>query len=193
MPPAPEARRAYPNGAIAAAYDAARLRILRSLERGEIDVAEAGRRLETLDAGDVASAAGRTGHDRRIGRPMADDAIERVLRLVERGSPDVRRRPDRSSTPWPTGRPRPSDPPPTDPSTPNSEGPARALRIEVRESGRTVVNLRVPLSLGRAAINRVPGISELTSERIREAIAAGIKGSIVEVEDEDGGVRISIE
>ena len=41
------------NGAIAAAYDAARLRILRSLERGEIDVAEAGRRLETLDAGDV--------------------------------------------------------------------------------------------------------------------------------------------
>lgn len=41
------------NGAIAAAYDEARLRILRSLERGEIDVAEAGRRLETLDAGDV--------------------------------------------------------------------------------------------------------------------------------------------
>ncbi len=41
-----------PNHAIAAAYDDARLRILRSLERGEIDVAEAGRRLETLDNGD---------------------------------------------------------------------------------------------------------------------------------------------
>lgn len=40
------------NGAIAAAYEDARLRILRSLERGEIDVAEADRRLETLDAGD---------------------------------------------------------------------------------------------------------------------------------------------
>jgi hypothetical protein len=39
------------NGAIAAAYDEARLRILRSLERGEIDVPEAGRRLEALDAG----------------------------------------------------------------------------------------------------------------------------------------------
>jgi hypothetical protein len=37
------------NPAIAAAYDEARLRILRSLERGEIDVAEAGRRLEALD------------------------------------------------------------------------------------------------------------------------------------------------
>ena len=39
------------NGAIAAAYDDARLRILRSLEEGEIDVAEAGRRLEALDSG----------------------------------------------------------------------------------------------------------------------------------------------
>jgi hypothetical protein len=39
------------NGAIAAAYDDARLRILRSLERGEIDVTEAGGRLEALDDG----------------------------------------------------------------------------------------------------------------------------------------------
>ena len=45
-------RRRRPNGAIALAYDDARLRILRSLERGEIDVAEAGRRLEALDDGD---------------------------------------------------------------------------------------------------------------------------------------------
>ena len=42
-----------PNGAIAAAYDDARLRILRSLERAEIDVVEAGSRLEQLDAGDA--------------------------------------------------------------------------------------------------------------------------------------------
>ena len=55
-PPAPDRRRIEPpmrppppNGAIAAAYDDARLRILRSLERGEIDVAEAGQRLEALD------------------------------------------------------------------------------------------------------------------------------------------------
>jgi hypothetical protein len=40
------------NGAIAAAYEDARLRILQALERGEIDVAEAGRRFETLDAAD---------------------------------------------------------------------------------------------------------------------------------------------
>jgi hypothetical protein len=49
----PEATTDHPasNGAIAAAYDEARLRILRSLERGEIHVAEAGRRLEALDEG----------------------------------------------------------------------------------------------------------------------------------------------
>jgi hypothetical protein len=39
----------------------------------------------------------------------------------------------------------------------------------------------------------VPGISDITSERIREAIAAGIKGPVVEVEDNGDGVRISIE
>ena len=39
------------NGAIVAAYEDARLRILRSLERGEIDVEEASLRLEALDRG----------------------------------------------------------------------------------------------------------------------------------------------
>ena len=66
-PPAPQAGQpvepAGPpvsNGAIALAYDDARLRILKSLERGEIDVAEAGRRLEALDDGDPSGAE---GHD----------------------------------------------------------------------------------------------------------------------------------
>jgi hypothetical protein len=48
-PVAPEPPVSAQNSAIAAAYDDARLRILRSLERGEIDVAEAGQRLEALD------------------------------------------------------------------------------------------------------------------------------------------------
>ena len=39
--------------AIAAAYEDARLTILKQLERGEIDVTEAGRRLEALDAADI--------------------------------------------------------------------------------------------------------------------------------------------
>jgi hypothetical protein len=49
------------------------------------------------------------------------------------------------------------------------------------------------LSLGGAAITRVPGISEAISDRIREAIAAHIKGAIIDVDDDGNGVRISIE
>jgi hypothetical protein len=41
------------DAAIAAAYEDARLTILKQLERGEIDVTEAGRRLEALDAADI--------------------------------------------------------------------------------------------------------------------------------------------
>jgi hypothetical protein len=67
--PTPTPRRddpGAPSPAIATAHDDARLRILRSLESGEIDVAEAGRRLEALDggeSGDPAEAAGAAGHD----------------------------------------------------------------------------------------------------------------------------------
>jgi hypothetical protein len=125
---------------------------------------------------------------------MAEDPFDRVLRLVSEGhlTPEeagpildaLARRPPRPSAAAAPEMPRDAD-----------DAPGRALRIEVRERGRSVVNLRVPLALGRAAIGRVPGISDMTSERIREAIAAGIKGPIVEVDD-DGtgdGVRISIE
>jgi hypothetical protein len=74
-----------------------------------------------------------------------------------------------------------------------ADAPARALRVEVTEAGRSIINLRIPLSLGRAAISQVPGISEATTDRIREAIAAGIKGPIVEIDEGGDGVRISIE
>lgn len=124
---------------------------------------------------------------------MADESFVRVLRLVSDGHLTAEEagpildalasRPEQlGASPDPEAQPREL-----------GGGPAQALRIEISEAGRTVVNLRVPLSLGRAALNRVPGISDMTSERIREAIAAGIKGSIVEVDDDDGRVRISIE
>jgi hypothetical protein len=119
---------------------------------------------------------------------MADDTIERVLRLVSEGrltaeeaGPILDALADRSATPA------------GEDVSPPDDGPARALRIQVRESGRSIVNLRVPLALGRAAIARVPGISEMTSERVREAIAAGIKGPVLEVEEDGDSVRISLE
>ena len=127
-----------------------------------------------------------------------DSALDRVLRLVadgrltaEEAGPILDALDARESTPVDGEATSTGDGGP--PTEGQGRGPARALRIQVRDAGRTVINLRIPLSLGRAALSQVPGISEATSDRIREAIAAGIRGPIVDVDDGDDGVRISIE
>ncbi len=123
---------------------------------------------------------------------MPEDAVERVLRLVSEGRLTAEEAGPILNSLASTG-----DGParPAERAQDGSGGnmPARALRVEITDRGRTVINLRVPLSLGRAALNRVPGISELTSDRIREAIAAGIKGPIIDIDDEGDRVQISIE
>ena len=138
---------------------------------------------------------------------MADDAaLEAVLRLVadgrltaEEAAPILDALDARGGEPSkvPPPPPAPGAPRPGPPSPPRSfasaDSPARAIRIEVTDAGRSVINLRVPLSLGKAAINQVPGISEATSDRIREAIDAGIKGPIVDIDEDGDGVRISLE
>jgi hypothetical protein len=128
---------------------------------------------------------------------MPDDALDSVLRLVAEGR----------LTPEEAGpildalgavgqadatRARP-DPAPRSAAPPGG-GPGRAIRLEVTDAGRKVVGVRVPLALGRAALHRVPGLSEATAERIREAIESGLTGPILAVDDPDGeGVRIVIE
>lgn len=129
---------------------------------------------------------------------MSDEAMDRVLELVAQGrltaaeaGPilDALARRDRDTNT--TGSQGSSS---GGGSKASSDGsPARAIRIEVRESGRQVVNLRVPLALGRGALDRIPGLSESLTDRVREAIASGIKGSIVDVDEDGGGVRIIIE
>lgn len=70
----------------------------------------------------------------------------------------------------------------------------RSVRLEVNEGGRTVVNLRLPAGLGEAALLRVPGMTDTYVGRIRAALAAGVRGPVLEVADEDGdGVRIVID
>jgi len=127
---------------------------------------------------------------------VPDDAVARILGLVAEGrlTPEEASRLldalDGSQTPDPPHQDRTTDPPPG-PS--RADRPASSLRIQVMDTGRPVVNLRVPLSLGRAALERVPGLTDATSDRIREAIEAGIRGSILDVDDGGDGVRISIE
>jgi len=73
-------------------------------------------------------------------------------------------------------------------------GAARYARVEVKERGRRVVDLRVPISLGRFALSRIPGLSREQITEVEEAVVSGARGPIFDVEDADGdGVRIVLE
>jgi hypothetical protein len=66
--------------------------------------------------------------------------------------------------------------------------------VEVREGGRRIVDLRVPISLGRFALSRVPGLSGQQIAEVEAAVISGALGPILDVEDDDGdGVRIVLE
>ncbi len=136
---------------------------------------------------------------------MPDDAFDQVLRLVAEGrltadeaGPILDALDTRGSTA--AGRSS-EDQADTDRRTAGGvtspeaadAGPAHAIRIEVSESGRKIVNLRVPLSLGRAALDNIPGLSTSVTDRVRAALSSGLKGPIVQVDDDGDGVRISIE
>ena len=76
---------------------------------------------------------------------------------------------------------------------PPSTGRARSIRVEITEGGRKVVNLRVPVSLGRMALDRVPGLSGNNADLIRQALADGRSGPVLVIDDEGDGVRIVLE
>jgi hypothetical protein len=131
---------------------------------------------------------------------MPDDAVARILGLVAEGrlTPEEASRLldalDVSETAGPARKGGTTGaPPPSGPAKDPADRHASSLRIQVMDTGRPVVNLRVPLSLGRAALERVPGLSDATSDSIREAIEAGITGPILDVDEGGDGVRISLE
>jgi hypothetical protein len=80
-------------------------------------------------------------------------------------------------------------------AAPGSSGNSpRFARIQVMEGGRRVVDLRIPTSLGRFALGRVPGLSGEQIGELQRAISSGLVGPLLEVEDTDGdGVRIVLE
>jgi hypothetical protein len=126
---------------------------------------------------------------------MPDDALEQILRLVADGRLSAEEAgPILDALEARTAPPSTEDRESADDASARRREPGRAIRLEVTEKGRKVVNLRVPLALGRAALDRIPGLSEATNDRIREAIEAGITGPIVQVDEGTGdGVRIVIE
>ena len=126
---------------------------------------------------------------------MRDDAaLRRVLDLVADGRLSAEEAAPildalDAAAPPPPDDPRPAD----DAAATPSGGRGRAIRVEVTENGAKVVNLRVPLALGQAALSRIPGLSESTADLIRQMVDTGASGPIVAVDDGDGGVRIVIE
>jgi hypothetical protein len=67
------------------------------------------------------------------------------------------------------------------------------LRVEVRDGGRTVVELQLPGVLAELA-GAVPGIPAAYADRVREAIRTGLRGPIIDVVDDDGsGVTITLD
>ena len=70
---------------------------------------------------------------------------------------------------------------------------ATALRIEVTERGRKIVNLRIPVSLGRMALDRIPGLTGSNVDLVRQALAEGRTGTLLTIDDEEDGVRIALE
>jgi hypothetical protein len=91
----------------------------------------------------------------------------------------------------------PSEPSVGEPATATRTGErsgARWARIMVMEGGRRVVDLRIPASLGRFALGRVPGLSSDQVTELQAAISSGVVGPLLEVEDPDGdGVKIVLE
>lgn len=135
------------------------------------------------------------------------DALDDVLRLVAEGrltaaeaAPIIaaleaaHQERDREKASGKAGRGFPRDRGfvPRDAGRAEAQG-GRSVRLEVTEGGRTVVNLRLPAGLGEAAMLRVPGLSPAQVERIRSALADGLRGTLLEAGEDGDGVRISID
>lgn len=128
------------------------------------------------------------------------DPLERVLQLVAEGkltaeeAGPILEALDRKDAAEAGGRSAPQRPGTTESDADDAGKTPRFARVEVRDHGKRVVDLRIPISLGRFALNRVPGLSSQQIAEVEQAVMAGAHGPILEVEDTDGdGVRIVLE
>ncbi len=123
------------------------------------------------------------------------DGLETVLRLVEEGrlSPEEAASILSAIEAGSGGATGPSSTAADRAAGPGGSG-GRSIRIEVTDGGRSVVNLRLPASIGELALLRIPGLGEEDVVRIREALRVGLVGDLVRAVDDSGnGVRITVE
>jgi hypothetical protein len=122
------------------------------------------------------------------------DPVEQVLRLVSEGRlTAAEAAPILDALGADAASTSDGDQPPIEGLRDGVDRTATALRIQVTEGGRQIVNLRVPVSLGRLALERIPGMSLTTIDMVRQALAERHTGTLLAVDDEGDGVRISLE
>lgn len=132
---------------------------------------------------------------------MGDDPLDMVLRLVADGRLSAEEAaPLLAALDAAAGGPQTragaagtSETRPRGDDSRSATGSPRTLLVEVREAGRTVVNLRLPLALGVYAVDRIPGLSAEQVGRVLEAMKSGLSGPVLRVQDGDDSVRIEIE
>jgi hypothetical protein len=151
--------------------------VLRLVADGTLTAEEAAPILAALDATDTAQAAARDAH------ATAAAIRDGARRLAEENAQSARQDATAAAI----------DPPAGQASGDGPRKPATSLRIEVSDGGHNVVNLRLPLAVGRFALDRVPGLSGDQVARVREAMNSGFRGPVLVVDDDGDGVRISIE
>lgn len=129
------------------------------------------------------------------------DPLEQVLRLVAEGRlTAAEAAPILDALGVDGGRaggtgtaPGADDDPPAEAPTGGARGSASSIRIEVSDGDRKVVNLRVPISLGRFGLDRIPGLGGGNIDLVRQALAEGRSGTILDIDDDGHGVRIALE
>lgn len=123
--------------------------------------------------------------------------VEKILRLVAEGALTPEEADEiltaLSASKTEAAAPEPPPTPQPAQATPSAQQAPRHLRILVTEHGRPVVNLRVPMNVAGWASNYIPGLSDQDADRIRGAIASGMRGSIIDIGDEDDRVLITSE
>lgn len=122
---------------------------------------------------------------------MVDEKMQ-ILRMLEEGKVSAEEAAKLLEAVEPPGERRPFVP----------EGGARNrfLRVLITEGNQTKVNVNLPLSLARVALNFVPkdllkdkGVAELVDlDEIVRMLEEGFEGKIVDIEDGDSDTRVEV-
>ena len=98
----------------------------------------------------------------------------RLLKALEKSSKKQSRRPS----------------PPPSPAADENSGRWMRLRVSEKSSGRTKVNMTLPLGLVSMGLQVgarfVPEVNNLDVQQVRDALRSGVPGKILEVMDNDG-------